>query len=138
MKRQVVFLSAVMLSLFSSASFAVTGNQPSGPLKLEPGVTDTQILRSADPKRYEVQVDRDQTIEISSEHFAGESSAATMIEGALYDASGNLISRDTDTRGHFLISERVRPGTYILEVSGTPMGSVDEISNRYTLHLNVE
>ncbi|ATJ83317.1 T9SS type A sorting domain-containing protein [Halomonas beimenensis] len=138
MKRQVVFLSAAMLSLFSSASFAVTGNQPSGPIKLEPGVTDTQILSSADPKRYEVQIDRDQTIEISSEHFAGESSAVTMIEGELYDASGKLISRDSDTRGHLLISERLQPGTYILEVSGTAMGSADEVSNRYTLHLNVE
>ncbi|RTQ99620.1 hypothetical protein [Halomonas nitroreducens] len=138
MKRQAVFLSVAMLSLFSSASFAVTGGQSREPITLEPGVTDTQILSAAGPKRYEVHVSRDQTIEISSEHFAGESSANTMIEGALYDESGKLVSRDSDTRGHFLISKRVRPGTYILEVSGTAMGSADEVANRYNLHLNVE
>lgn len=135
MKRYTTLIGATMLGLFSAATFAVTGSQPSEPMMLEAGVSDSQLISQV-PKRYSLQVKQATTLQLSSEHLASDSSENVRIQGRLYDDAGNLIAQATDPRGHFLITERVSPGTYILEVSGDAMGSPNEVSNRYNLHVN--
>ncbi|MGK0547788.1 hypothetical protein ACSEE7_20040 [Halomonas cupida] len=137
MKRYTTLIAATMLGLFSTASFAVTGSQPAEPIVLEAGVSDSQLI-SQEPRRYKIQVSQSATLELSSEHQASDSSENVRIQGRLYDAEGNLVAQDSDLRGHFLISEQVAPGTYILEVSGNAMGSPDEVANRYNLHVNIK
>lgn len=137
MKRYATFLGATMLGLFSVTAYAVTGNQLSEPMMLNEGVSDTQLISST-PKRYQIQVAQERTLQLSSEHLASDSSASVYVQGSLYDQKGRLVSMDSDPRGHFLITEQVSPGTYILEVKGNAMGSLDEVSGRYNLHLNLK
>ncbi|MDI4638316.1 MULTISPECIES: hypothetical protein [Halomonadaceae] len=137
MKRYATILGATMLGLFSMTTFAVTGNQTSELLMLNEGESDSQII-SSNPKRYRIQVIDESIVQLSSEHLASDSSASVNIQGSLYDEEGRLVSKDSDQRGHFLITKRVAPGTYILEVEGNAMGSPDEVSKRYNLHLDFE
>ncbi|WP_136246831.1 hypothetical protein [Halomonas borealis] len=137
MKRLTTLIGATMLGLSSTATFAVTGNQASEPMALNEGVTDSRLI-SQEPQRYSLNVQEARTLQLSSEHLASESSENVRIQGSLYDDAGNLVSQDSDLRGHFLITEQVTPGTYILEVTGDAMGSPDEVSSRYNLHINLK
>lgn len=135
-------LGVAITTMFAVPAFAVTGDNPTPPPKLEEGVSSTQLLRG-EPQRYRIVVDRPATLEISSEHLAGEHQGDTeykQIKATLYDASGRVVTTASDPRGHFRISERVQPGDYILEVTGRNLsGSSHESSTRrYNLHVDFE
>ncbi|MBW5801535.1 hypothetical protein [Halomonas elongata] len=136
MKLYATILGTTLLGLYSVTSFAITGNQSPQPLMLNEGVSDTQLISST-PRRYELQMNQESDLKISSGHLASDSGDNITIQGRLYDEAGHLVSMDSSYQGHFMITERVTPGTYILEVKGDAMGSPNEVSNRYNLHLGV-
>ncbi|WP_152561225.1 hypothetical protein [Halomonas salina] len=134
--------SVAVASMFIAPTFAATGDNPLPPPMLKEGVSSTQLLRG-EPRRYRVVIDRPSSLEISSEHLAGEHQGEgeyKQIKATLYDASGKMVTTASDLRGHFRISERVQPGEYILEVTGRNLsGSSHETSTRrYNLHVDFE
>lgn len=136
MKRHAILITSAMLGLFSTASFAVTGTSSTAPSTLEQGVSDSRLVSSV-PQRYRLDIEREGTLQISSDHLTSDSSNNLHIRGKLYDEQGHLISMADDNRGHFMIKTDVMPGAYTLKVTGSAMGSPDEVSHRYNLHMDV-
>ncbi|MBR9880608.1 hypothetical protein KUW00_11290 [Halomonas sp. DP5N14-9] len=104
---------------------------------LRQGVSATQQLRGA-PVRYRLPIEEEGMIVVSSEHLASDSSQSMSIEGRLYSPAGQLVASDADNNGHFLLEAPVTPGNYELEVRGSVLGSANENSGRYSLHVGFE
>ncbi|MGQ7249880.1 hypothetical protein ACUN9Y_21410 [Halomonas sp. V046] len=137
MKRQFKVLSIVLGLSVSAGVVAAPGHQETTLKVLDEGVSQTQQLRGG-PARYSIPVARAGKLYLSSEHLASESSQSVAIGGVLYDEDGRLVASDTDKNGHFTMVEDVQAGTYTLEVTGQALGSVEEVSGRYTLHVGME
>lgn len=89
------------------------------------------------PQRYRLDIERESTLQISSDHLTSDSSNSLHIRGKLYGEQGRLISMADDNHGHFMIKTDVIPGAYTLKVTGSAMGSPDEVSHRHNLHMDV-
>lgn len=142
MKMKAVVLGIAMTGMFSLPAFADAVSHARDAIPLEEGVSDTRLLPAGKPDRYRIVIEQPTTLEVNSEHFAGEHQSEPLnkqMKATLYDASGNVEATASDLRGHFQISERVQPGEYILEVTGQSLGGSghdEESGGRYTLHVD--
>ncbi|GKW50512.1 carboxypeptidase-like regulatory domain-containing protein [Halomonas sp. NCCP-2165] len=135
MKLKIVTFGIALVSAISTPTMASMGGNNSIPAILEKGISSTQILANGHPKRLQVNIDQPTTLNVTSEHFPGISSQGSHITGTLYDASGQRIAEASSPNGHFLIQRQLRPGNYLLEISGwSPGGNTADLRNRYELH----
>ncbi|MBN8413104.1 MULTISPECIES: hypothetical protein [Halomonas] len=136
MKMWQKMMGVAFFSVGAMPVMAAPGHLQEAPV-LQQGVSATQQLRGV-PERYQVPVAEEGTLVISSEHLASDSSQSMSIEGRLYSPAGELVASDTDSNGHFLLKTPVTSGNYELEVRGSVLGSANESSGRYSLHIGLE
>lgn len=138
MKRKVGVFAIVMAGMLSTPAIAGFGGSHAPVTQLEEGVSVTKILGGS-PVKYELNVDREITLRVSSESFPGVSSSGNWIRAQLVDETGMVVSEAADPNGHFLMEQSLSPGKYKLVVSGNTMGGNGQTDrSRYNLHVKFE
>ncbi len=106
---------------------------------LSAGASETYGLVAGKPLRFQIAVEHDAVLKISSRHFAADSSQNNLINAVLRDPQGNIVATASDDDGHFLLEQNVKEGYCQLEVSGNSIsGSADESGRGYSLNVAFE
>ncbi|MGQ7245112.1 hypothetical protein ACUN9V_16810 [Salinicola sp. V024] len=137
MKSRIKVLILAIAVAATAPVFAAPGHEEAEGKILKEGVSSSQQLGGS-PVRYQIPVARTGQLYLSSEHLASESNRTMAIEASLYSPSGQLLAKDSDSKGHFTLNESVDPGTYYLDIKGSSLGSVNDSDNRYNIHMGIK
>lgn len=130
-----VIAMAAMVSMPAMASF---GGEARNSIQLTEGVSSTQILSGGHPISYELDVERDSLLSISSGQLPGASSAGVRIQGTLVNQSGEVVAESNGYNGKLSLTERVSPGQYTLIVTGNAPAGGEVDRSRYNLHVKYD
>ncbi len=127
----------LIMPLLSLQATANTGDQASA-TTIEIGQeSDSRLIPEVDADRFNIKVDTEQQITISSTHFPGEEgNFGLTLNATLNDESGKTIATaKSNNRGNFEITENLEPGNYTLIVTGESLKSRHESTSRYSIHV---
>jgi len=136
MKTSTLLLAAAM-TFFTAVTQA--NDEHSRLPTLSAGVSETYGLVAGKPLRFQIAVEHDAVLKISSRHFAADSSKNNLMTAVLRDPQGNVVATASDDNGHFSLEQDVQEGYYQLEVSGNSIsGSAHENERSYSLNVAFE
>ncbi|WP_163577037.1 hypothetical protein [Halomonas faecis] len=138
MKLKSSALVIAMTAMISMPAMASFGGEAKNSIQLAEGISSTQILSGGHPISYELNVERDSLLSISSGQRPGASSAGVRIQGKLVNQSGEVVARSNGYNGRFSLTERVSPGSYTLIVSGNAPAGGEPDRSRYNLHVKYD